>query len=164
MLLNIFYLTAVILAKAAQEEKDPTHKTSSDVIIVKLAPQSQHAADMQPGSTAIAEDIKKKGLVPVRIITYFMKPNGVYALGSLPENIALVLKHVIESRAVAIDPDKVFWFLSKPLLDTVLPGGESKDEKEGADEGAEEEPEEGEGEGEEEGDEGEMMKKNEKKK
>lgn len=95
MLLNIIIHCLTILARDAgkQQAADAACQSYSTV---ELVPSDKEAAKIKPEQSIVAEEMRSKGLVPIKSIVIFMRPDSEYPLCGMPENLLLIHKKLVE--------------------------------------------------------------------
>lgn len=157
MLLYIIFYLLTIFPQEEEEEK-PDKQEGGDAeknkkkkaaetacksfSTVELVPSDKEARKIKPEDSIVAKEMRAKGLVPIKSIVIFMRPDSEYPLCGMPENLLLIYKKLVED--IGNDTQGAINFsLMKGVLGGLIkePDAEEKEESEG---------EEGEGEGEEE--------------
>lgn len=89
MLLNIYCKDDKEDEKKDKKEEEGPSDCKNQYNIVELSPGDKEALKMSPKDSAIAKEFKQEHLVPVRIVTTYMRPNAEGPLCGVPQNVML---------------------------------------------------------------------------
>lgn len=124
------------LAKDDSRLSDAATKACPEYTEVKLIKADKDSAEIKPYETIAAQELKSKNLVPIKVTTVWMNPNGRVALCGAPENLMLLAKKLVDNNAAAAMQGGKHWTLLKGEL-VKLVGEPPKEGEEGEGEGEE---------------------------
>jgi len=127
-------------AEKPPAKEEPVVEPSGDLIEVTLSPADKMAMDQKPEDTLVAADIRAKGLVPIKSVTYFMNPNSEAVISGLPENVVLVFKKMVDGMdAGSLESGRKFRLVSGELAKLVsMPNPKKAEEEESGEASGEE--------------------------
>lgn len=140
MLLNIIFFTILtIFAKTPEQKKKAAEAACKSYSTVELVASDKEANKIKPQNSIVAKEMRERGLVPIKSVVVFMRPDSEYPLCGMPENLLLIHKKLVESIGENQAAGGKNFTLIKGVLGNLIGNSQSEEEEGEGEEGEGEE-------------------------